>query len=304
MNFPVLSIRLRRVLKIGCLACVALLFAALMLGIIGSRWISERSFLIEVRTAALEISFPSGGSVWGFDNATVCVPLDTPKPMEKPGDGLCDDRLYTSDVKKTVTIEWKAGSKARVTLRADGILDIRADGAGGVADKSEILVMVDDWKLAGVAAFDGDITLGRDPGSGEQGYLLGGRYEIRERYKWGIGASSIVKEGVFARGEVVQVIELGSGESSPARGHITPILRDGQNSLMVVAVTRAGDPQLQIAYPGVPEPRKVRSNWINSVIANPLLVAVALLLSLSLSVVGMLEKLWGMFGRDSDASKN
>ncbi|WP_324754072.1 hypothetical protein [Roseovarius sp. Pro17] len=303
MKLPILTVRLRRAVQIGCLACVAGLFAVLMLGIIGSRWISERSFLIEAQTAALEISFPSGGSAWGFDNTTVCVPLNTPKPLGKPGDGLCDDRLYTSEVNKTVTIEWKAGSKARVTLRADGILDIRHNGAGGVADKSEILVKIDDWKLAGVAAFDGDITLGRDPGSGEQGYLLGGRYEIRERYKWGIGPSSIVKTGVFARGEVVEVIELGTGRSSPARGHITPIVRDEQISLMVVAVTRAGNPQLQITYPGVPEPRKVRSTWINSVIANPLLVAVALLLSLSLSVVGMLEKLWGLVGRDGNEAK-
>ncbi len=308
MKLPILTIRLRRALQIGCMAGVAGLFISLMLLIIGSRWISERSFLIEARTTAFEIAFPVGGSVWGFDNAIVCVPLKIPSPGIARGEGPCDDQLYEpGEVPKTVTIDWKANSNVHVTLRADGILEIRPQGAGGVADDSEILVPVDDWKQAGVAAFDGYITLGRDPGSGEQGYLEGGRYEIRERFIFWDAASNIVKTGMFARGEVVEITAVSTWRFMPdatlVRGHITPFLLDGQISLMVVAVTRAGNPQLQITYPGVPEPRRVRSTWIDSVIANPMLLAVALLLSLSLSVVGMLEKLWRLVGREAGSAK-
>jgi len=307
MRHPFLTFRLRRALQIGCLACVAGLFVLLILAIVGSRWISERSFLIEARTTAFEIAFPVGGAVWGFDNATICVPLKIPSPGIARGEGQCDDQLYEPDeAPKTVTIDWKAKSKVRVTLRADDILEIRPEGAGGVTEGAEILVPVDDWKRAGVAAFDGYITLGRDPGSGEQGYLLDGRYEIRERFIFGDAASSVVKTGVFARGEVVEVATVNTWQFTPdatlVRGHITPFLSDGLNSLMVVAVTRAGNPQLQVTYPGVPEPRRVRSTWIDSVIANPMLLAVALLLSLSLSVVGMLEKFWALIGRAANSA--
>ena len=299
--------KLRRIVRLrswgfwGGVACglPAVVLLAVIVAVLAQRAITERSFLIEGETTGLAIEFADATTTWGFARATVCAPLDMPDPSRRPpateGAGtepLCDPMGFEDPSSGPQRINWPEGAKLDITLRPDGWLEIVMRDVPGWEDGTVLLADGDTWRAAGLLPFDGFLSLGRDPGAGEQGYLIDGRFEARERFREPFGpATVVVKSGPFARGEVVEA-RIGAGRGEPAArapvlGHITATEGDAGPALHVVAITPVGDPHLAVRYSGSRAPRIIRPSWVDSVVASPALLAVALIISFVSSAVAL-----------------
>ncbi len=313
--------QLRRIVRLrswgfwGGVACglpaVALL--VVIVSVLAQRAITERSFLIEGEATGLAIEFADATTTWGFARATICEPLNVPDPSRRSSateeDGaapLCDPMGYEDPSSGPHRINWPEGAKLDITLRPDGWLETVMRDVPGWEDGTVLLADAEAWRAAGLLPFDGFLSLGRDPGAGEQGYLIEGRFEARERFREPFGpATVVVKSGPFARGEVVEA-RVGANRGEPAArapvlGHITATEGDAGPALHVVAITPVGDPHLAVRYSGSRAPRIIRPSWVDSVVASPALLAVALIISLVSSAVALATQSAKLFSGGGDA---
>jgi len=297
------SARFRRGLLIGGLsAAPGIVLVLIVVAIPISRWLAERSIMVEAETTTFSVVFAGDDTTWSFEMATQCAERRVPDLVGADGNGPCSARFFDIADPGPWSRTFASGESVRVDLRSDGHLALDLGAVPPDDRRVVVVVATADWGTTGALAFDGAVRIGEVPGSGSRTYLYSGRFEAREKLPWQSG-TDVVKAGEFARGEAVSVwsrsdgdgLCLSPGERASPRdpceavvfGHMT-LSGDDNNRLHVMAVSRAGSPELRVSYAGGIEPRAIRPTWIDSVLTNPALLAVALVMSLITSAIPLM----------------
>lgn len=274
---------------VGALPALTLLLLLLLLT---SSLRGERTFVVEAITTGADITFTGGTEAWTIGRATVCLPRAEPLLAAQKGAGRCDARLYTEAPRSGLMLEWQSGSTVNLRQDRDRNVVLRIGGTTApLPPGALVFVEPAQWRAAGALTFAGLVVIGEQITSGESSVLLSGSYEARER-SWFSGTTETIKSGELRRGERVSVVQR-SG-TAPGFGHITPVGRD-EDGFHLVNIAQPGDTSLQIEYVGGEAPALIRPSWVDHAIRSPVLVALALLLSLCAAVgqvlLGSLEYL-------------
>ncbi|MEI4474130.1 hypothetical protein V8J39_22775 [Frigidibacter sp. MR17.24] len=148
-------------------------------------------------------------------------------------------------------------------------------------------------RAAGPLSMSGRITLGRELSvGGRPDFLLGGSYEIREQNPLtrAFGRRSVVVEqGELIPGAAVELFSRGQ-PSERSTGHFFLAEANGYPSLRAIALSGAGGGALRMSVEGA-EPFTIDPDWIDSVIANPVFICLALLLGLLLNAAQLIAPL-------------
>jgi hypothetical protein len=307
--------KLRRGLLIGGLsAAPGIVLLLIVIAIPVTRWLAERSVMVEAETTTFSVVFAGDDTTWRFDKAIECVELPVPDFTRGETGGPCSTRFFDVAGPAPWSRTFAGGNLVRVDLRPDGHVALDLGPVPPANRRSVVVVATADWGTTGALAFDGAVRIGEVPGSGARTYLRSGRFEAREKLPWQSG-TDVVKAGEFALGEAVSVwsrsdrdgLCLVPGDRASRRrpceavvfGHMT-LSGEDYDRLHVMAVSRAGSPELRVSYAGGIEPRVIRPTWIDSVLTNPALLAVALVMSLITSAIPLMLEGYRLARDESD----
>ncbi|MEM9013355.1 MAG: hypothetical protein AAGE18_19210 [Pseudomonadota bacterium] len=304
-------------------------------------------YVIEAETTAASVIFEGNQNVWSFDYAVACVPLSQEDQFPDlagsgqgdasatPGD--CPAGLARTIAGGRVDLVWpedfraelRMASRGRVaiTVRAPDDTDPWAVGdlaSGGdvparltmdrLPDRTVFYLTRRDWHAAGPLTFRGELTLGNDLATGETGYVLGGRYEVRQRpLLYGLGTSEFatIKSGPLLRGERARIEATDARDEDEEQEEEEEEKR--QRELQIAgSFSPAADPQLygfhanaisapasavlRTSFQGARVQSLIQPNWIDRVLADPAMLAVIAIIGLFanltqlLSIFGLLLK--------------
>jgi len=256
----------------------------LLFFIIVSTFSKTRTFLIEAQTTAATIRFVGDSNIWMIPNAAICRLKAQPDLTQEETNDPCDRRFYDVEKQDGLVAAWRDGMtvKATVSQRNELVIGVENDVMPSFQDGTKIILSPEAWREAGALTFAAQVTIGTPIGDGEINFLSGGRWEAREAgFTTGMlrsNVTEVIKSGELVRGGTATVW---SGEA-PAEtfGHITPGASLGGDHMDIVALSRPGDVELHLGYFGTTKPTVVRPDLIDAAISNPLLLALAIILSI------------------------
>lgn len=256
---------------------------------------SKRSFLVVAQTSIVDLAFESSTNTWNFPAATICRLKPVPDLRSQDGAGPCNAGVYEVNGTASFTIEWDAGAVVRMTVEGDQLVLTILSGQSDLPDRTRVVVRRSAFDAAGVLPFSARLTLGAPISAGQRQLLQGGRWEARET---GIMTSllrsnvtEVVKAGEIVRGSTLTVHE--ADGPTVMLGHVTSARADGDPYLEVVALSRPGAQNIEVAYFGMAEPTIIRPDLIDAALSSPLLLAFGILLSLLAAAVQIIKDLRG-----------
>lgn len=266
------------------LLLMVMAICGLVFFIIVSTFSKTRTFLIEAQTTAATIRFVGDSNIWMIPNAAICRLKLQPDLSQEETSSACDRRFYNLENEESLVVAWRDGVTVKTTVsqRNELVIDVETDVMPSFQDGTKIILSPASWREAGALTFAAQVTIGTPIGDGEINFLSAGRWEAREA---GLTTSmlrsnvtEVIKEGELVRGGTVTVW---SGEA-PAEtfGHITPGSSLGGDYMDIIALSRPGDVELHLGYFGTTKPTVVRPDLIDAAISNPLLLALAIILSI------------------------
>lgn len=251
---------------------------------------SERTYHVEASTWGGTVTFHGMGNDWLISRGVVCTARSVPDLRDAgprdasrcPASGFEAPREINSEV-----VQWRQGTRIHFRRAPDGRLIIRTlnDGTETLPIGSRIVIPGSAWQGHGAFTFSGSVRIGGDMATGAQDYLIGGRWEARQM---GLATSlfreitEVVQRGDFSRGASVQVVD----DAGPviSYGHLTPAATDDPG-LEVVALSERGRLSLEVQYFGLPKPSIFKPDWMDTISSSPMLIALAILLTIILAVV-------------------
>ena len=245
------------------------------------------------QTGIADLAFEATANTWNFPAATLCRLKPVPDPRAPSGSGPCNAGVYEVTDPSPVTIEWDAGAALRMTMEGDGLVLTILSGQSDLPDRTRVVVERDALSEAGALPFAARLTLGAPISAGQRQFLEGGRWEARET---GIMTSllrsnvtEVVKAGEIVRGSTLTV----HNADGPAvmLGHLTSSGTEDDPHLEVVALSRPGARNLEVAYFGMAEPTIIRPDLIDAALSSPLILAFGILLSLIAAGMQILKDL-------------
>ncbi|WP_430511369.1 hypothetical protein [Pannonibacter phragmitetus] len=260
-------------------------FSALLLLLAISSGIgSVRSIVLEAQATGMVVRFSGQSNDWAFSDVVVCVPRAKIERAAERGTGQCDARRYVESNEEDFRINWSAGSSAQVTSPSPGVLVLDITGQARMLDRTRVIVNRESWLAAGALTFSGIVQIGDQLASGETKMILNGSFDIREQPFWSQN-TEVLKRGSIWRGESVSIVSLADGAAGSVEvfGHITP-LDTGKPGFAVGVVSSPGDVLLQLGFFGAQEPVQVAPTWMDRALTSPLILALAVILSVVLSV--------------------
>jgi hypothetical protein len=284
--------RWRQVAGILC-AVPGVVLLGIIVAIPVSRSLADQSVMVEAETATFAITLAGNDTSWGFDTAWECAERAIPDFTAAPVPGSpCDPVYFAAAAPGPWGRTFVQGETVHLAIRADGRIAIDLGPQSAEVPGLVVVVAPETWRMLGAVAFDGALRLGEVPGTGTRTYLRSGRYEIRERLPLQSG-TNVVKAGDLALGEAVTIrarstapehcLPADGAPVAPCEalvfGHATLERQDGENIFHVLAVSRAGAPELHVSYAGALEPRVLRTTWIDGVLTNPTLLGVAVIMA-------------------------
>ena len=261
---------------------------ALVLGLlpVASQWMGGRqTWILSTRTMGATFTFQGMANAWPLTGVTLCEPLTTPlrvAPAETAGQ-RCDGRRYAQSQHDHRLFEWPDASAVELRAVPDGIEILFLSDAGGVGKGSLVHVPTGAFAGLGALGFTGSVEIGTLMSTGAKAFLLDGHYAVREVgaiANWRGWRSNTVKEGELTRGDVVSVVERSEpGRKSNGFGHIS--LAGGDDVTLEVVFLSSGQwGKLKIATFGQDHPTYIAPNWLERVLASPILIFVIFVSSL------------------------
>lgn len=279
-------------------------------------------FLVEARTFGAVLTFEGYGNAWRLPPLVLCEPRETPDPRATapvgqvcesrgtpaPAGPVCDPVLFAEHCfDSPVEVALPAGMTVGMSVDLDGRLRLRSQAAPQAAQLTDrvawgpggvILVAPDAWRRSGALDFDGRVVIGADVGAGEDGWLVEGRYQIRERLlrQWLDRAAGPVEvvSGELLRGDRVEFRAEPAGGAVLARGFVAPSLAADEPGLLVTVASdpEATDAQFMVASFGAREVR-VAPNWTDRAMRDPMLIALGAVVTFVGGLVGLLLRASG-----------
>lgn len=288
--------RLVRVLRFVAAAAV-LAFAATYL------WPADQSYVVDAQTRGISLTFDGGAiSAWRLGSATICMrarsasSVSSTQPTETVP--ACPLTHYRPLVQPASEIVWLKGSRIDLQATADGgiAIDLVRTAPGQsvliegsavpIPANSRILISQHSWAAHPVLPFSSaDIDIGNVPASGEQGIVMSGRYELHQTLPFR-SVPITVDDGLFHTGDSLGFVP-GRALALPPRGaesgyqvygFIAPV-GGSTGTVSVVAYSALSRATLRIDRLGV-ETRYVEADWTHRAIRDPVLLAIAALLSI------------------------
>lgn len=292
----------------GSLAWLVVLavFAAL---VGNTRYFVDRTAVIMADTTSLEVQFDESKH-WLFEEGmTLCRPDPDVRAALTNQHPICNQFLPDGTYTR-LAIE--AGDVLEIRIEADQSLLVRflpcdattaqgcalSKSASGeirprAAPNGFVVISPEALRAAGLLSLTGRISLGRELASGGRAdFLLGGTYEIREQ-NWLTRIfgrrSATLERGELIPGAAVEIIA--QDVPSPAsNGHFFSAMRDDQLVLRVIALSGGGAGAIRMSVGGA-EPLTIDPDWIDSIIANPVFLALAFLLGILLNALQLAHSL-------------
>jgi hypothetical protein len=291
---------------------------AVLVALIGNtRYFVQRTAVVMADTTSLRVVFDET-KYWFIEaGMALCRPNPDRRAALRTQDPLCNQFMPAGTYTRLAidpgdTLELRMEPDGNLLVRfvpcdSTGGADCRAPGAAagtpGAPTPSQtrprdtangfLLIAPDALHAAGPLSLSGRISLGRELASGGRSdFLLGGTYEIREQ-NWLsriFGRRSVTLErGDLIPGAAVELLS-GDAPSTASNGHFFSAQRDGRAVLQVIALSGVGDGAVRMTVEGA-EPFTIDPDWIDSVIANPVFLALAFLLGLLLNALQLANSL-------------
>ncbi|QUJ76965.1 hypothetical protein KDD17_02630 [Sulfitobacter albidus] len=273
--------RLRVILLVAAVVIVCLFVALAVFS-------KSRTFVIEAETTAAGFTFQGESNDWYLAGATICRLRDQPDFTRVADTSVCDPRFYEITDQRDLTLQWPNGAKVDVALTNQGDLRLSLQSAGpdNLAEGTILIVTEADWRDTGALTFSAHTTVGRPISAGEQFYLTRGNWEARES---GLitsflraNVTEVIKTGELMRGATASV----RSANQPVRmnGHVTPKDFSDTPSLEIFALSQPGDVELHVGYSGTDIPTIIRPDLVDVALSSPLLLAIAIILSMLASL--------------------
>lgn len=297
-----------RVLLLGGATCAVVLFIAFNL------FRAERTFFVEATTSVFEVEFAGSGNHWFLSGGLACERRARPVPaaLDIPGDKaqFCDPSFYVQRViEGPDAIEWRDGTRLRITMHGTGVLliDVLQRGDQALPAGTLLVVGADDLRASGALPFTGYLEIGSPVSSGQRYHLQAGRWEAREGgFATSLlrsNATEVVKSGELPRGSVAAI--LNGSERAIVHGFASAVLPDeSPTALFLSAVSASGDTAIQLDQYGFLAPVVIRPDLIDVALSSPLLLTIALGLSLLASFAQVISDAFGQSkGNTTDTSR-
>jgi len=292
-------------------ALAGLVILAVFAALIGNmRFFVDRTAVINADTTALQVEFDER-TYWLIEEGmTLCQPNPDLRSAHLNEDPICDQFLQDGTYRRLAI---DAGDMLEIRLESDKDLIVRfipcvkertSKCPETEAQENEIwprnapggfvVISKEALNAAGLLSLSGHISIGSRSGStGGPDFLLGGSYEIREQ-NWLTRAfgrrSTILDGGALIPGASVKIIS----DKEPSRtsnGHFFASILDDRAILRVIALSGGHRGAIRMDVAGV-EPFTIDPDWIDSVIANPVFLALAFLLGLLLNALQLASSLF------------
>jgi len=303
------SLRRKSVFLRGALAGFVILavFAALFGNM---RFFVHRTAIINANTTALQVKFDER-TYWLIEKGmTLCQPNSDLRTAHLNEDPICNQFV-------------QGGTYTRLAIDAGDILEIRLEAnnnllvrfvpcvAGQTSKCAEtqghegeiwpqnapggfVLISQEALNAAGSLSLSGRISIGSRAGATSgANFLVSGNYEIREQ-NWLTRAfgrrSTNLDSGALIPGAAIEIMS-GKEPSNRSNGHFFSSSLDDRPVLRVVAVSGGNHGAVRMDVADV-EPFTIDPDWIDSVIANPVFLALAFLLGLILNALQLASSLF------------
>lgn len=277
----------------------------------------KRTFSVVARSLGGEITFQGELNDWLIERGSICKLRDLPDLRIPPTEDAspCDPRIYTTTVVTDYALEWRDGTVVTWKRHASGALQFSMlEGTSEEMEPGSLLVISDiDWRNHGALAFQGVVRIGSTIATGSDDYLLEGSWQALQS---GLAASlfrdvtDVVQSGSLSRGLAVDFHRLGSPKDTDEEtvisyGHLTPA--DGDEKGAIIALLTEHAPvSLRINYFGLREPALFRPDWIDTISSSTMLVAIAVIFSLLLGILELLNAIalrWNGNSQNINTSK-
>lgn len=265
-------------------AAVIALLAFVALALSGK----SRTFIIEAQTTAITLDFKGENNDWFMAGTIACRLRNEPDFTHALNDQNCDARFYDIAEAADLTVQWPRDVQVTLTLTRKGNLRVKilTLGLPDFPEGTILIVPSSEWLEGGALTFSAEMTVGKSISDGERFYLTDGRWEARET---GMitsllrsNVTEVIKTGDFVRGATASVW---SGNAPiQMNGHITPGGTPDRPLLELVAVSQPGNLELHVGYPGADIPTIIRPDLVDVALSSPLLLAIAVVLSVLASL--------------------
>ena len=299
---------------------------------------SGQSYLVDARTFGAQVDVEGAGTSWQLYGVTHCrretdlealaeavaaaeagqADAETRVPVP-----LCNRMLFTqSQEHRAVAFVVPDGATVALAATPDGGLILSQPagsdrrpislGAAGIWNPDDVLILSrDGWRSTGALEFRGNVRIGDEVAQGTQGYLLEGRYEIREKFRrqqlmqalldlfgsdLSAGQPIPILTGELMRGDQLTFERNGrpglfgicrrratetaspgerSASTVPAQGFVVPVLDTDLSgfALRVTSNAAATCVRLSLNSYGA-QTRQVAPTWTDRALLDPLLLAV------------------------------
>lgn len=247
----------------------------------------KRSFVLDLQTTVLNLKFEGNITQWAFDSAILCRRLDQPNLSVAQGQGPCSAIFYDIEPTDALLLNWREG--VEIEVRTSGpdriVIEILEGVQPGAPEGSLIVIPAETWIRAGALTFLAQLEAGSRIGTGQQTYLLGGRWEARQEaavLSLFRDMPETVRSGQAVLGTTLSVYE--DNQPVPVFGYLTPDLSSGLVHFNLVAHSAPGNTELRVRVFGADGPTIVRTDWIDIALSSPLLLALAVLFSILASL--------------------
>lgn len=263
------------------LAVLLAVFAAMTLGS------NKRTLLIQARTGGATLTFVGNSNSWLVPEAVICTPREAPDWGQQGGGEICDAALFEIQTLQDHTIQWREGDTVELTQSPDGQLAILLRAGTSAPKGTLVFLPAEHWRHTGALTFTAVATVGRRMASGVTGYLVEGHWEAREGGFWTSllrsNDTEIVKSGELSRYTSASVWT--NDAPSPMFGFVMPSDdKDTESSFHIAVLSHPADVELHVEHFGTINPSVIKPDLIDLALSSPLLLALAILLSLLASL--------------------
>ncbi len=295
------------VVRSGLAWLVVLAVFAALVG--NTRYFVDRTAVVMADTTSLQVHFNENKHWLIEEGMTLCRPDPDVRAALKNQHPICNQFLPDSTYTRLAI---DSGDVLDIRVEADQSLLVRflpcdssgldncavpASAAGEIrpreAPNGFLVISSGALRASGLLSLSGRISLGQDLASGGRSdFLLGGTYEIREQ-NWLTRIfgrrSATLDRGELIPGAAVEIVS-SNAPSATSNGHFFSTMIDDQMILKVIALSGGGDGAIRMSVGGA-EPFTIDPDWIDSVIANPVFLALAFLLGILLNALQLASSL-------------
>lgn len=307
-------ISLRRLVKLfrmsgGNLRFLTVLIGTPLLVILLYSFPLAQNYVVEARTLSARMTVLEPDVFWRLPRATLCRELgdarDLVKASQYKGEG-CNPSLFETITLEETEIRIPRGVQILIQYEPNGSLlfqrlanrltnekpIVRLTSSEVWSENSVLRINGSDWAKVTLLEFAGDIVVGQEAGSGVSGYLIDGRYEVRELFlrqfrPWGYSnadPTTVVAGSLYRGDRVAFVSQSRTDEAALLTGFIAPLFDTGARGFGIVVSNGADTTNARLAIKsfGARE-SQVTPSWIDRALRDPLLLALTAILGFAVT---------------------